>query len=321
MPSLTSKPSSKKAPTESKVGGKKLGRCARRAAQKNNGFTEEFVEQVEAATTREEIQAMVAEGIVLARVQRGLGCGTLSVIFQQSIGGKSEGVVAIAGTIKLKGRASTKTASGHCMCAGDHILVVGGQASAKLTKVQVSDVKAAFARLDLRVPTGFFAEVVAMGAAAIVLPDTDEDEFDWDRSEDAVAEKEAAEARKLAAKVQQGNRRVAGKVGVAAAASASALEDDAAATAEARKLVAASAIPTVAPVAPVAAAAVVDPAAPKLAGPTRAERRAAAAAAAAAEAELAAIRSLQAAILPEDVPVAKPKAKWVDTDEVDIDAI
>lgn len=229
------------------------------------------------AETREELQALVTGSkLILGRVTRNLGCNSLRVMFQQVVGGQLEGVVGIAGTIQIKGRANTKTDKSNCMCAGDHVVIDGGMASSKLTAAQSDSVMRTFSRVGLRVPGGFFS---GSDATAIEV-EADEGDFEWDRGEEAVVEAAAEAARKAALKMRAASMKVKATLAV----------DGTAAEAErdAHLEVAAEAIPTMAP--PVSVSAPVVKA-PKNTGPSRAERRAAQLAAEEAAAELAALQS------------------------------
>jgi len=274
----------------STVTGRQLGKRDRRALNKNANIAENFMELIGEATTRGELQSLVSESkLILGRVMRNLGCNSLRVLFQQAVDGELEGVVGIAGTILIKGRANNKTDKSNCMCAGDHVVIDGGMASSKLTAAQADSVMRTFARLELRVPGGFFTDGISTAAtatAATVAAD-EEGDFTWDRGEEAAAEAEAEAARKAALKMRAASMKVkvtldTGDVATAAAAAAST-----AAAADARMEVAAAAIPTMAPPVAVPVAAVKV----KNTGPSRAERRAAQQAAEEAAAELAALQS------------------------------
>ena len=232
------------------------------------------------AETRGELQALVTESkLILGRVTRNLGCNSLKVLFQQAVGGELEGVVGIAGTIHIKGRANTKTDKSNCMCAGDHVVIDGGMASSKLTAAQSDSVMRTFARLGLRVPGGFFSGSVSVATAIEV--EADEGDFEWDRGEEAAVEAAAEAARKAALKMRAASMKVKAILAV----------DGTVAEAErdAHLEVVAATIPTMAPPPVVASTPVVK--APKNTGPSRAERRAAQWAAEEAAAELAALQS------------------------------
>ena len=265
-----------------------MGRGAVRAMNKNANVAENFMDSVEDATSRVELQALVSESkLILGRVVRNLGCNSLQVLLQQAVNGQVETAVGIAGTVTIKGRASTKTDRVNCMCVGDHVVIDGGMASAKLTKAQADRAMRVFARLELRVPGGFFSEVAGiggMGSTGVV--DADTDDFVWDRDEEVAAEAAAEAERKEGLKMRAANMRAGAKQPIQDVAAGSRADAAAftAADKDARVAIAAAVLPTSAPAAVAVAVAVK---AAKNTGPSRAERRAAAAEAAEVAAELA----------------------------------
>jgi translation initiation factor IF-1 len=122
---------------------------------------------------------MDLEAFTLARVTRATGGGRLEVHLQDGTECVS---VPISGTMKFKGRASTKADRANCMCAGDVIIVRGSFASAKLTPGYASVVKRKFEKLGVTTPPGFFTTV---GSG-----DAEEDAFEFERTEE---KKEATE--------------------------------------------------------------------------------------------------------------------------------
>ena len=172
---------------------------------------------------------------------------------------------------------------------GDHVVIDGGLASAKLSKAQADHVMRVFARMELRVPGGFFSDAVgAAGAAGVGTGevDADADDFTWDRGEDEAAEAAAEADRKAGLKIRAANLKAGGTKMLEVAAAGTRADADAvvAADRDARAAVAAAVIPTSAPV---ALAAVEAPIKVKNTGPSRAERRAAAQEAAEIAAEIA----------------------------------
>ena len=280
---ITKSGSKKEGVARSAATGRQLGKRDRRALDKNASVAEKYLELVDSVESRVELQALVSESkLILGRVVRNLGCNSLHVLLQQAVNGRTEAAVGIAGTITIKGRASTKTDRVNCMCAGDHVVIDGGLASAKLSKAQADHVMRVFARMELRVPGGFFSD--AVGAAGEV--DADADDFTWDRGEDEAAEAAAEADRKAGLKIRAANLKAGGTKMLEVAAAGTRADADAvvAADRDARAAVAAAVIPTSAPV---ALAAVEAPIKVKNTGPSRAERRAAAQEAAEIAAEIA----------------------------------
>ena len=157
----------------SQATGTKLGKGARRAINKNADCVKDYLQIVASAPTSGHLAiALEEEALTLARVTRGTGGGRLEVQLQDGTEGVS---VPISGTLKFKGRSSTKTDRANCMCAGDVIIIRGSFASAKLPPSSASVVKRKFEKLGVTTPMGFFA------SAGVVA---EEDAFEFTREED-----------------------------------------------------------------------------------------------------------------------------------------
>lgn len=138
--------------TNKRTAGRKLGRAALRADKKNASSCEEYVSSLTAAPSRATIEALAAECTVLGRVTKTVGCGSLQVLLQTG-----DTITApISGTLRFKGRASTKADRSCCMLMGDVIIVDGGFAAGKLSPAQVVRVRKAFATAHYPAPGGFF---------------------------------------------------------------------------------------------------------------------------------------------------------------------
>jgi translation initiation factor IF-1 len=178
-----SDPTDYKGASRSQATGTKLGKGARRALGKNADCIKEYIQLVSGARTSTELtDSMEEEAFTLARVTRATGGGRLEVHLQDGTEGVS---VPISGTMKFKGRASTKADRANCMCAGDVIIIRGSFASAKLTPGYASVVKRKFEKLGITTPSGFFTSV---GSG-----DTEEDAFEFERTEDKKEEQEEQE--------------------------------------------------------------------------------------------------------------------------------
>jgi len=178
-----SDPSDVKGSSRSQVTGTKLGKGARRALGKNADCIKEYLQLVTTARTSTELaESMDSEAFTLARVTRATGGGRLEVHLQDGTEGVS---VPISGTMKFKGRASTKADRANCMCAGDVIIIRGSFASAKLTPGYASVVKRKFEKLEVTTPAGFFT---AVGSG-----DAEEDAFEFERTEEKKGGEEAEE--------------------------------------------------------------------------------------------------------------------------------
>jgi chloramphenicol 3-O-phosphotransferase len=136
--------------------------------------------------------ALAREYLMLARVTRTVGGGRVVV---QLLDGTADVSVPIGGSIKMKGRAATKTDRSNCMCQGDIVVVRGAQASGKVSAAAAAQIRTIFDELSVSYPKGFFT---ATGSAEAV---DDEFAYEWDRSDQAARETAAvAAARALAAR-------------------------------------------------------------------------------------------------------------------------
>lgn len=172
-----------------KRGGK--GKAARRNAGKNASHVLEYIEELEAATSRTDLETyMDRNSIQLARVTRQSGAGRLKVTLQD---GTADTDVTVAGALRFKGRSSTKADRPSCMCVEDVIVLHGPQAAGKIPRELFSGIQAAFDRLDVRYPKGFFAQ---SGSAAATEEDLG---FEWEADEEAVTATLSAAAGKPAA--------------------------------------------------------------------------------------------------------------------------
>jgi hypothetical protein len=186
----------------SQVTGVKMGKGARRALLKNAECVDELLDAIQRAqalerslqpqpTAKQEAvhaleKLLTDRALVLARVTRATGAGRLEVALHTGEKGVS---VPIAGTVKFKGKAGTKTDRANCMCANDVIVVRGGQANAKVSPSTVNTIRRAFEHFGLRTPVGFF----------VAQQEEEGDGWEFDRSEEEAEEKEAVAALKVQA--------------------------------------------------------------------------------------------------------------------------
>jgi hypothetical protein len=199
----------KKAASRSQVTGAKIGKGARRALNKNADCVDDFLHIVQTAADLGDLTTSLGrEALTLGRVTRSTGCGRLEVtalnidgcayseVFAKDGNAEVGCSVPICGTLKFKGRSSTKTDRANCMCTGDVIILRGGLASGKMSAAAAALVRSTFDSYGMTYPSGFF------GSAADA---EDDDVIEWDRSEEFAAEEadvaalraEAARARAL----------------------------------------------------------------------------------------------------------------------------
>jgi hypothetical protein len=166
-----------------------MGKSARRGLQKNAVCLDEYMTELEAATSPADIRAITEEkSLLLARVTRTVGCGNLEVTLQD---GKGKVTVPIGGAVKFRGKANNKTDRANCMCAGDVVIIRGGIASGKLTPAGVAHCKKLFDKVGMPYPAGFFsprASAIATSEELGAAADAEEDEDMFDRSGEAAAE-------------------------------------------------------------------------------------------------------------------------------------
>lgn len=153
--------------------GDKLSKGALRSLAKATEAAEEYMEELRRCADTEDLDTITTRhSLSLARVTRAQGAGRLEVTLQDGTTGVS---VPISASIKMKGRASTKTDRINCMCVNDVIVLRGAFAAGKLSGTAVRQAGEVFARLGRRVPAGFFAppgiDMTAPGAAAVAEVD------------------------------------------------------------------------------------------------------------------------------------------------------
>lgn len=175
------------------AGGKVLGKAAQRSTKHNAECVQEYLQAVlDAAASAKGLHGsrskaqialeMIARSITdggsamgLARVTRAVGGGLLEVMQQ----GGGTGKVPIAGSIAMRGRASTKMDRENCICVGDIVVLRGAFASGKLPEGVAEQVKGVFDSFGVLYPKSFFAAASAPAAAAGA--GADEDSWEWDR--------------------------------------------------------------------------------------------------------------------------------------------
>ena len=188
-------------------GGKKLGKGAKRAIEKNCEAVEDFVELLEGEEVRKDADLLSA--LCVGRVLKPLGHGRFQLMDQTG----TESNVAVAGTLRAR---KQNAASDTCIHTGDLVLVDGGLIKGRLSAAMVRRVQEAYRELEIRVSPGLFVEG---GAGAGVAEEAGTWEFD--RSEEAAAEAAEAEERR-AEKADQRRKWRPGKTAASNSAAASA---------------------------------------------------------------------------------------------------
>lgn len=177
----------------SQATGRPLGKAGIRGLTKNAECVENYLRVCLTAPAENVLKtALAREYLMLARVTRTVGGGRVVV---QLLDGTADVSVPIGGSIKMKGRAATKTDRSNCMCQGDIVVVRGAQASGKVSAAAAAQIRTIFDELSVSYPKGFFAAIGSVEA------EDDEFAYEWDRSDQAARETAAvAAARALAAR-------------------------------------------------------------------------------------------------------------------------
>jgi len=187
-------------------GGKKLGKGAKRAIEKNCEAVEDFVELLEGEAVRKDADLLAA--LCVGRVLKPLGHGRFQLMDQTG----TESNVAVAGTLRAK---KQNAASDTCIHMGDLVLVDGGLIKGRLSAAVVRRVQEAYRALEIRVAPGLFVEGGAEEGGA-------GETWEFDRSEEAAAEAAAAAEREAEKADQRRKWRPAKTAAVAAASNSAA---------------------------------------------------------------------------------------------------
>ena len=160
-------------------GGRKLGKGAKRAIEKNCEAVEDFVELLEGEEVRKDADLLAA--LCVGRVLKPLGHGRFKVLDQTGV----ESNVAVGGTLRAK---KQNAASDTCIHMGDLVLIDGGLIKGRLSAAVARRVQEAYTALEIRVTPGLFVE----GGAGVA---EETGTWEFDRSEEAAAEAAAAAER------------------------------------------------------------------------------------------------------------------------------
>ena len=199
---------SRDAPGRAAGGGKKLGKGAKRAIEKNCEAVEDFVELLEGEAVRKDADLLAA--LCLGRVLKPLGHGRFKV--QDQTGTESN--VAVAGTLRAK---KQNAASDTCIHMGDLVLIDGGLIKGRLSAAASRRVQEGYRALEIRVTPGLFVE----GGAGVGVAE-EAGTWEFDRSEEAAAEAAAAAEREAEKADQRRKWRPAKTAAVAAASNSAA---------------------------------------------------------------------------------------------------
>jgi len=194
------------APGRAAGGGKKLGKGAKRAIEKNCEAVEDFVELLEGEAVRKDADLLAA--LCVGRVLKPLGHGRFQLMDQTG----TESNVAVAGTLRAK---KQNAASDTCIHMGDLVLIDGGLIKGRLSAAASRRVQEAYRALEIRVAPGLFVEGGAEEGGA-------GETWEFDRSEEAAAEAAAAAEREAEKADQRRKWRPAKTAAVAAASNSAA---------------------------------------------------------------------------------------------------
>lgn len=146
------------------VGGRAIGKAALQARRKNAKAVNDFLAMVEGVIDYEELdEAVLREGLRLARVTKMTGCGHMDVQLQD---GRTANL-RIAKSVAFKGRAASKADRENCFLVGDLIVVRDAMAAGKVPIELVKELGAEFERVGAMYPKGFFTQGTEEAAGAI----------------------------------------------------------------------------------------------------------------------------------------------------------
>lgn len=194
-------------------GGKKLGKGAKRAIEKNCEAVEDFVELLEGEEVRKDADLLSA--LCVGRVLKPLGHGRFKLVDQTGV----ESNVAVAGTLRAR---KQNAASDTCIHMGDLVLVDGGLIKGRLSAAMARRIQEAYRELEIRVTPGLFVEGAAAAAEEGGAGAGGGETWEFDRSEEAAAEAAEAEERRAEKADQRRKWRPAKTAAVAAASNSAA---------------------------------------------------------------------------------------------------
>jgi len=200
----------------SQATGRPLGKAGIRGIDKNATAVDNYLRICSAASAETTLaDSLRREYLMLGRVTRTVGGGHVRV---QLLDGTTDVSVPIGGSIKMKGRAATKTDRVNCMCQDDIVVIRGGQAAGKVSASTAGEIRSIFDELSFRYPKGFFTATGSAGGEA----EDDEFAYEWDRSDQAARETAA-----IAAARAEAARKSAMRAGGAAVEAEAEAEEDA----------------------------------------------------------------------------------------------
>jgi len=157
--------------------GKKMGKRAAASCGKNVCAAEDYIDAVEEGDDLDTLFRVKT----LARVARPMGAGRIFVTLQNG----DEVETLIAGRLRFKGRAASKTDRPNCMVLNSIVLLDGGHAVSNLSNAHIVRIQKAYISAGVSTFKGFFDGSVG----------ADCEGFDWDHSVAVAASEEAASAR------------------------------------------------------------------------------------------------------------------------------
>ena len=132
-----------------KKGGKKVGRGALRANEKNSECCEDYIARL---SSHGSIETMEDDLLFLGRITKNVGCGNVQVLLHTG----ETATLPIRASVRFKGKMANKSDRANCMLTDDVIVVDGGFAAGKLSGHRVQQVRKLFKSYHYTVPKGFF---------------------------------------------------------------------------------------------------------------------------------------------------------------------
>jgi hypothetical protein len=162
--------------------GRALGKTALRHQRKNAEVVDEYLLLAKAAADADTLaRSLDVETLEIAKVVAPRGAGRIEVT-------KSDGTtenVRIAGAVKFHGKAGNKADRDNCMVAGSHVVIRGGQASARIPSHVTEQLRDIYTKLAVPTAKKFF-EIGVQDVADAAADDGFE--FDYGGAEAAAAE-------------------------------------------------------------------------------------------------------------------------------------
>ena len=159
--------------------GRALGKTALRHQRKNAEVVDEYLLLAKAAPDADTLaRSLGVETFEIAKVIAARGAGRLEVTMSD---GTTENV-RIAGAVTFRGKAGNKAERDNCMVAGSHVVIRGGQASARIPSHVTEKLRDIYEALKVPTAKKFFE----IGVQDVADAAADDGGFEFDYSGEEV---------------------------------------------------------------------------------------------------------------------------------------